>query len=118
MILNKNKKIYFFSDLEKINTIFKKKFKKITFIDVKNISNFISNIKSKRFLIDSNTCSVDFETIINRNNSIIKYIDPIYYLKSIKSKNEIQNTIKAHIYDGAALTKFLFWLKKSYKKKG
>ena len=31
-----------------------------------------------------------------------------------KSKIEIKNTIKSHIYDGSALTKFLFWLKKNY----
>ena len=37
-------------------------------------------------------------------------------LKSVKSKIEIKNTIKSHIYDGAALTKFLFWLKKNYRK--
>ena len=37
--------------------------------------------------------------------------DPIYLLKSIKNKVEIKNTIKTHIYDGVALTKFLLWLK-------
>ena len=30
--------------------------------------------------------------------------------------NQIKNTVKSHIYDGAALTKFLFWLKKNYEK--
>ena len=34
----------------------------------------------------------------------------------MKSKIEINNTIKSHIYDGAALTKFLIWLKKNYLK--
>tara|TARA_A100001011_G_C14317405_1_gene848632 strand:+ start:1405 stop:2262 length:858 start_codon:yes stop_codon:yes gene_type:complete len=34
----------------------------------------------------------------------------------MKSKREIKNTIKSHIFDGAALTKFLFWLKKNYEK--
>ena len=31
--------------------------------------------------------------------------------------NEIKNSIKSHIYDGAALTKFIFWLKNSFQKK-
>ena len=53
---------------------------------------------------------------MKKNNKVVEFSDPIYFLKSIKSKIEIKNTIKSHIYDGAALTKFLFWLKKNYKK--
>ena len=44
-------------------------------------------------------------------------IDPIYLLKAIKNKKEIDNFKISHIYDGAALTKFLFWLKKNYNRK-
>ena len=40
----------------------------------------------------------------------------MFLLKSIKSKTEIKNSIKSHIYDGAALTKFLIWVKKNYIK--
>ena len=47
---------------------------------------------------------------------ILIYSDPISILKSIKSKNEIKNMIKSHIFDGVALTRFLFWIKKNYKK--
>ena len=35
----------------------------------------------------------------------------------MKNKIEIQNTINAHIADGVALTKFIFWIKKINKKK-
>ena len=51
---------------------------------------------------------------------IIKYLilnDPIYFLKAIKGKQEIKNIKKAHIYDGIALTKYLFWLKKNFNRK-
>ena len=30
---------------------------------------------------------------------------------------EIKNSIQSHIYDGAALTKFIFWLKNNFKNK-
>ena len=43
--------------------------------------------------------------------------DPIYNFKAIKTKREISNIKRAHIYDGAALTKYLFWLKKNFNKK-
>ena len=58
-----------------------------------------------------------FKTIINKNNKILKLKDPIYFLKAIKGKQEIENIKKAHIYDGVALTKYLFWLKKNFDKK-
>jgi len=38
-------------------------------------------------------------------------------LKCLKNKTEIKNSIRSHIYDGAALTKFMFWLKDSFKKR-
>ena len=38
-------------------------------------------------------------------------------MKSIKNKVEINNTIKSHIYDGVAVTKFLYWIKKNQNKK-
>ena len=38
-------------------------------------------------------------------------------LKAIKNKKEIKNMINAHILDGVALTKFLYWIKKINKKK-
>ena len=38
-------------------------------------------------------------------------------MKSIKSKKEIENIKAAHIFDGAALTKYLFWVKKNYSRK-
>ena len=44
-------------------------------------------------------------------------MDPIYFLKSIKNHTEIKNMKKSHMVDGVALTKFLFWLKKNFKKK-
>ena len=45
------------------------------------------------------------------NNDILKLSDPIYNFKAIKSKKEIDNVKKAHLYDGVALTKYLFWIK-------
>ena len=34
-----------------------------------------------------------------------------------KNLKDLINIKKAHIYDGAALTKYLFWLKKNFYKK-
>ncbi len=117
ILVDKNKNIHFFCDLKKITSSLKKHFKKINFYEIKTISDFLSRIKKKKFIIDRNTCSFLFETIISKDNQILNLSDPIYNLKAIKTKNEIKNIKLAHIYDGIALTKYLFWLKKNFDKK-
>ena len=63
------------------------------------------------------SCSIKFKYLLNENNKIIEKIDPIYLLKSVKNPTEIKNMRKSHIFDGVALTKFLFWLKQNINKK-
>ncbi len=116
LIIDKNRKANLFCDLKKINNHFKEKFKDIKIIDIKYLKLFLSKIVKKKILIDNSTCSLFFENILKKNNKLVSFLDPIYLLKSIKTKIEIKNTIKSHIYDGVALTKFLIWLKKNYKK--
>ena len=57
------------------------------------------------------------ENLINSKFSIKERVDPIYDLKSIKNKTEIKNMINAHIEDGVAVTKFLYWIKNTNIKK-
>jgi len=54
---------------------------------------------------------------LSKRNNIVEKIDPIHFFKSIKNNTEIKNMKKSHLIDGVALTKFLFWLKKNFKKK-
>ena len=117
LILSNKKKIYFFCDLKKIDKKLKNNLQSITIINIKYIENFIRKIKNKTIQLDSASCSIYFRNILIKNNVIIKKVDPIYLLKSIKNKIEIKNIIKTHIYDGVALTKFLFWLKNNFKNK-
>ncbi len=117
ILIDKNKNIKLFCDLKKIPSFFKKYFSQIKFLDIKSCDKLLSNIKKKKFIIDKNSCSYFFENIINKNNKILNHYDPIYFFKAIKGKQEIENIKKAHIYDGIALTKYLFWLKKNFNKK-
>ncbi len=117
MLNNKNKKIYFFCNLKKIDIKLKKILKNIIIIDINLIEQFLLKIKNEKIQLDASTCSIFFKNIIGKNNLVVQKQDPIYFLKSIKNKTEIKNIIKTHIYDGAALTKFLFWVKRNYKTK-
>ena len=116
--IGKNKEVILFCNLKKINKLLRLRLnKKIKIYDFDKLPEFISNLLNKKILIDMLTCSIFFKTLIRKNNFITEKQDPIYFLKSIKNKTEIKNSITSHIHDGAALTKFIFWLKSSFKKK-
>ena len=117
LIIDKFKRIFLFCNLAKVDSKLKRSLRYIKFLDIKFIENFLINLTGKKILIDKNTCSIFFKIMLNKNNKLIEKNDPIYYFKSKKNKTEIQNSIKSHIHDGVALTKFIFWLKDNYKKK-
>ena len=117
-LINKTGKIMLFCNLKKIRKSFKEKINKnVKIYDFSLLSNFILDLFNKKILIDTLTCSFFYKVVIKKNNLILEKQDPIYYLKSLKNKTEIKNSIRSHIYDGAALTKFIFWLKNNFKKK-
>ena len=118
LILTKDKKIYFFSCPKKIFKIKKiKDYKKFQFVKYENFEKVIKVLKGKNFSVDKLSCSIFNENIIKSFFKIKSDIDPCYSMKSIKNKLEINNMINAHIEDGVALTKFIFWIKNTNKKK-
>jgi len=118
IILTNKRKIFFFSCPKKIYQIKKnKKYKNFKFCTYDNFSKVISELRGNSFCIDGSTCSVSNENIIKNLFKVKFNIDPCYIMKSIKNKSEINNMINAHVHDGLALTKFIFWIKNVNKKK-
>ena len=118
LIVSKSKKILLISDEKKSLQLIKNKvIKKNEFLDTNDLSKKISQLKGKNFIVDDKSCSIFFENLINSKFKIISREDPIYLFKAIKNTTEINNMINAHIFDGVALTKFLYWIKKINKKK-
>ncbi len=117
MIVDDKKKIYLIADSNKTKKIINdKKIKKNQVIEPKNFEKFLDKFKKGTVIIDNKTCSIFYENLLKKRFKISKKQDPIYFLKSIKNKKEIRCMIKSHISDGAALTKFLYWIKKVNKK--
>ena len=118
LIISKTKKIYLICKKEKTKKIIKEKIiKSNEIIDTKDFHNYIVKLKKGKFIIDQKSCSIYFEDIIKSKFKILKGEDPTYFLKAIKNKVEIENMITTHIADGAALTKFIYWIKKVRKNK-
>ena len=118
LLISKNKKIFLIVDKKiALKIIKEKKFQRNQVIDPKKFEKLIKVLDGKNFIIDSLSCSILNEKIIKSNFKVTDEIDPCYKLKSIKNSTEIKNTIDAHIEDGLALTKFIYWIKNINKKK-
>ena len=118
LIISKTRKIYFISEIYKIKKLIKEqKIKLDQLISPENFERNLLKLKGNKFTIDDKTCSVFFENIIRSKFTISSKYDPTYLLKSIKNPTEIKNMIDAHILDGVALTKFIYWIKEINKNK-
>jgi len=118
LIIGKDKGLFLITQKEKTLKIIKdKKLSKKQIINPKKFSDLISKLKGYKFIIDPLSCSLLNENIIKSKFKIINKDDPCYKLKSIKNSSEIKHMINAHIEDGLALTKFIFWIKNINKKK-
>ena len=117
-IVNYKKKITLIVENKKISKNFKLLFGKIVkYVNPTNITaHFNSLDKKQNFLIDKFTCSYFYREKIAERFKYIEEIDPIFFLKSKKNIVEINNTIKSHIADGTALTKFIYWIKNNINK--
>ncbi len=114
LLISKNGEVNFFTNPKKLKEI--KKIKMYSH-DERKIENVLNRLSRKNIWLDSLSCSFFYKSLLGRKNKIIEKIDPIHFLKSIKNNTEIKNMKKCHLTDGIALTKFLFWLKKNFKKK-
>lgn len=55
-------------------------------------------------------------TITAKDIKIIQGINPTTYIKCHKNPVEVANTKAAHIDDGVAVTKFMYWIKNNFDK--
>lgn len=77
----------------------------------------IESKKDFRLLIDLSMSSFRLLEILE--NLKINYVDKFNIttsFKAVKNETELENLRKAHIYDGVAVTKFIYWLKKNIGK--
>ena len=118
LIIGKNKELFLITQKEKVLKIIKdKKLSKKQIINPEKFKDLIKELKGNKFIIDHLSCSIINENIIKSKFHIINIDDPCYKLKSIKNSSEIKHMINAHIEDGVALTKFIYWIKNINKKK-
>ena len=117
LIISRTKKIFLISKFTMCKKIIKDKvIKKNQFLDIDEFPKKILRLKGKNFIVDNKSCSIFYENLIKLKFKIVNRQDPTYLLKAIKNNTEINYMVNAHILDGIALTKFIYWIKKINKK--
>ncbi len=73
---------------------------------------FVAGIEGgQTVLVDENKVNFAIINSFSENITIKNAQNPSLKMKAIKNKTEQENLIKAHIKDGVAVTKFMYWLK-------
>ena len=111
-LVQKNGEINLFSDHE-ISINIKEYFKEnnIKHFSINKIEEFFKKRSFRKTIFDFKTTPFELADIIFKYSDDFKNLsNPCNLLKACKNRTEIEGAIKAHIRDGVALTKFLFWL--------
>lgn len=107
---------YLFTDPNKIDLTVEK------YLDEKDILvkpyfevyDILKNVRGKNILLDCSKVNYQLYSLINPNNTLINRQDPTLLMKAVKNDTEIKNTKLAHIKDGVAFTKFMYYVKTAF----
>ncbi len=77
-------------------------------------SGFYRSRSIYKMLIDAKSLNTSLYTLLNEKIEVLSSDSIPSSLKCIKNETEINNTIKAHIKDGIAVTKFMYYLSCKY----
>lgn len=89
----------------------------VSFEDYGDIYTSVKKFLPKnRIMLDKSTVNCAIVENISPKIKILDRINPSVLWKAVKNSTEVENIRKAHIKDGVAVTKFIYWLKKNIGK--
>lgn len=85
----------------------------VTVMPYDGVYDMVEELKGEKVLLEK--CRVNYAVyrLINGANKVIDRMNPTASMKAVKNDVEIENEKRAHIKDGVAMTKFIYWLKKN-----
>lgn len=94
---------------------------KVNQIQVKDYEEIYRDVecfsKEEAVLIDRGIANFRICHSLNPDMKVIHKENPTELMKAVKNPTELANTKKAHIKDGVAFTKFMYWVKTQVKEK-
>ncbi len=76
----------------------------------------LASFKDLTIWADLNGLNAYLYSRIDASNTLVELRSPIELFRAVKNDVELENTKNAHIKDGVAVTKFIYWLKKNVGK--
>lgn len=76
----------------------------------------VAKLHGETVMLEKSRTNFALTQLLDGTNEIINIQNPTALMKAIKNQVEIENIKKAHIKDGVAMTKFIYWLKKNIGK--
>ena len=85
----------------------------VTVMPYDGVYDMVEGIKNEKVLLEK--CRVNYAVyrLIDGSNKVIDRMNPTASMKAVKNDVERENEKRAHIKDGVAMTKFIYWLKKN-----
>lgn len=83
-------------------------------VPVKEYAEFLQDVaalKNEKILLERKKASFAVCESIDASCRIIDEMNPCATMKAVKNATEIENMRRAHLKDGIAVTKFMYWLK-------
>lgn len=78
-----------------------------------DIYEFVKSFRNEKVLLETSRTNYAILNNLDGSNKIIDQVNPTVLAKAVKNDVEIENERRAHIKDGVAVTKLLYWLKKN-----
>ncbi|MBT9778865.1 M24 family metallopeptidase [Clostridium sp. MCC353] len=81
-----------------------------------DVYEFVKSCRNKAVLLEKGKANFAVCSLLDSSNKIIDSMNPTVMAKAVKNPVEVENMKRAHIKDGAAMVKFICWLKKNIGK--
>lgn len=84
----------------------------VTLLPYESIEDMVASLPAgQRILVDEKRVSYRLLQVISKGVEKINKPSPIALLKAVKTEREITHMRSAHVKDGVAVTRFMYWLK-------
>lgn len=88
----------------------------VTICPYQEIYTYVQELYHERVLLEKGKVNYAIVNYLDDSNRIIDQMNPTVMKKAQKTQTEIDNLKKAHIRDGVAMTKFIYWVKQNIGK--
>jgi len=88
----------------------------VTICPYNDIYTAVSQLRDQKVLIETGKTNYAIVKNLGSSNRIIDKMNPTALSKAMKNPVEVENMRKAHIKDGVAMVKFIYWMKQNVGK--